>query len=189
MARQISEIQSLSLYHFIGAPLLALVQGQAQAAQATAEFIERVGLARAEGSDENAPARVRTVAVGYTKNGPDGETSNYRMEIPLLSLVPIPALEVKHADFEFSVKITDMVQSEIQTTLAEPQGEPTGWLSPTRVEFRAAMGKTVSKESQTQTLDLQMKVTMRVEQADVTTGMAHLFRLFDEAVRRQEEVP
>ena len=43
MARQISELQSLPFHQIIGAPLLALVQGQAQAAQATAEFIDRIG--------------------------------------------------------------------------------------------------------------------------------------------------
>lgn len=180
MARQISEIQSLPFYQIIGAPLMAIVQGQTQAAQATAEFIERVGFEPVAGTP--GMGNLRMVVFTYQKPGADGIPITFRAEVPILSLVPIPAIQVKSANFEFNVKITDVQVSETKTAVATPNAEAGDWLSSGRTEFRATMGKMVSSESQQQTLDLQMKVTIRVEQADITSGMAHLFRIFDQTI-------
>ena len=45
-----SEINDVPLYQVIGAPLLALVQAEAQSAQATARYIQEIGF---ENSTEN----------------------------------------------------------------------------------------------------------------------------------------
>jgi hypothetical protein len=179
MARQISEIQSLPFYQIIGAPLLAVVQGQTQAAQATAEFIERVGFEPVEGKE--GMGNMRMVVFSYQKPGPDGVPQTYRAEVPLLSLIPIPAIQVKSADFEFNLKITDVQNSDTKTTLSTPDAQAGDWLSTGRTEFRATMGK-MSSDSEQQSVDLQMKVVIKAEQADITTGLAHMFRIFDQTI-------
>jgi hypothetical protein len=182
MARQISEIQSLPFYQIIGAPLLALVQGQAQAAQTTAEFIERVGfMPPGTPGPGNDIGGLRMVAFQYQKPGPDGTQQTFRAEVPLLSLVPIPAIEVKSAEFDFTVKITDVFSVDTATALSSPDADANDWLSQGRVEFRGAMGRMQTSSSDSQTLDLQMKVNIKVGPPDTTSGMAHLFRLFDQA--------
>lgn len=180
MARQISEIQSLPFYQIIGAPLMAVVQGQTQAAQATAEFIERVGFE--PGENKEGIGSLRMVVFTYQKPGPDGTSLTYKAEVPILSLVPIPSIQVKRADFEFNVKITDVQVSDTKIAMASQAAESGDWLSNGRTEFRATMGKMMSSASEQQTLDLQMKVTIRAEQADITAGMAHLFRIFDQSI-------
>jgi hypothetical protein len=182
MARQISEIQSLPFYQIIGSPLLALVQGQAQASQTTVEFIERVGfLPRDESDGDDELGRLRMVAFQYQKPGPDGITQTYKVELPLLSLVPIPAMEVKSAEFDFSVKITDVQATETRTILSSSTVEG-DWLSSGRTEFRATMGSVQSQTDGLQTLDLQMKVNIKVGPPDITSGLAHLYRMFDQAI-------
>lgn len=183
MARQISEIQSLPFYQIIGGPLLALVQGQAQASQTTVEFIERVGfLPRDEADASDQLGRLRMVAFQYQKPGPDGSMQTFQVELPLLSLVPIPAMEVKSAEFDFSVKITDVQATETRTTLSSTDAETGDWLSKGRTEFRGTMGSGQSQTAGMQTLDLQMKVNIKVGPPDTTSGLAHLYRMFDQAI-------
>jgi hypothetical protein len=182
MARQISEIQSLPFYQIIGGPLLALVQGQAQASQTTVEFIERVGfLPPDETSNGNEMGRLRMVTFQYQKPGPDGAAQTFKVELPLLSLVPIPAMEVKSAEFDFSVKITDVQATETRTMLSSSTVEG-DWLSSGRTEFRGTMGSVQSQTDGVQTLDLQMKVNIKVGPPDTTSGLAHLYRMFDQAI-------
>ena len=187
MARQISEMQSLPFHQIIGAPLLAIVQGQAQASQATAEFIERIGFkTKTAGDSETAKeddlGDLRMVTFSYQKPDVDGNLATFKVEIPLLSLVPIPAIQIRDADFEFNVKITDIQTSESKTSLSSPEAEAGDWLSKGRVEFRAAMGKMEIAAAEQRTVDLQMKVKLRVEQADITAGLSFLFRLMDQSI-------
>ena len=187
MARQISEMQSLPFHQIIGAPLLAIVQGQAQASQATAEFIERIGFKTKTGGDsetarEDDLGDLRMVTFSYQKPDADGNPVLFKVEIPLLSLVPIPAIQIRDADLEFNVKITDIQTSQSKTSLRSPEAEAGDWLSKGRVEFRAAMGKMEIATAEQRTVDLQMKVKLRVEQADITAGLSFLFRLMDQSI-------
>ncbi len=181
MARQISEIQSLPFHQIIGAPLLAIVQGQAQASQATAEFIDRVGF-KPKSANEDDLGDLRMVTFSYQKRDAEGNLDTYKIEIPLLSLVPIPAIQIRDADLEFNVKITDILTSDTKTSLSAPDAEAGDWLSKGRVEFRAAMGKMEIATAERRTIDLQMKVKLRVEQADIPAGLSFLFRLMDQSI-------
>jgi hypothetical protein len=183
MARQISEIQSLPFYQIIGAPLLALVQGQAQAAQTTAEFIERVGFVPpGEPTDGNTLGSLRMVSFQYNKPGPDGTIQTFKVELPLLSLVPIPAMEVKSAEFDFAIKITDVQSMETTSSLTAPDAAAGDWLSSGRTELRGSMGRMQANAAGEQTMDLQMNVNIKVGPPDTTAGLAHFFRLLDSAV-------
>ncbi|MDH4240403.1 MAG: DUF2589 domain-containing protein [Phycisphaerae bacterium] len=182
MARQISEFQSLPLHQILGSPLLAMVQGQAQAAQATAEFIERIGFKRSATDTGDQLGELRMVTFTYQKPDEAGGMQTYKIEIPLLSLVPIPGIQIKEGELEFNIKVTDIQTSTTTTALSSPDAEAGDWLSQGRIEFRAAMGKLESTSSERQSTELQMKVRMTVEQADIPAGMSHLFRLMDQSI-------
>ena len=47
MAVRPTDPEALHLYQLIGAPLLAVIQGEAQAAQVSADFISRIGFEKA----------------------------------------------------------------------------------------------------------------------------------------------
>lgn len=213
MARKISEIQSLPFYQIIGAPLLALVQGQAQAAQATAEFIEQVGFGKprqetgsdvestTSGSGDEAGSTVesqsndsndseesselgklRMARFTYRKPGDMGELVEYQAEVPILSLVPIPSIEIKEADLEFFIKVTDIQTETIKTAVSGQDTELAEWLAQGRVGFRAAMGKMETTTAGERRTDLQMRVHMKVGQSDIPVGMEHLFRFMDQSI-------
>lgn len=194
MARQISELQSLPFHQIIGAPLLALVQGQAQAAQATAEFIDRIGFVKSEDTNTESPENedalgdLRMITFNFQRADADGVLQTHKMEIPLLSIVPIPAIEIKNADLEFNIKVTDIQTEEISTSLSSRDAEADDWLSTGRVQFRAAMGRMETSVSEQRSVDLQMKVKINVQQADIAPGMAHLYRLMDQSFKSSIEI-
>lgn len=192
MAHQITELKSLLLHQIVGAPLLAIVQAQTQAAQATAEFIEQVGFnnedtpAEKKGTSktDNSFGKLRMITFSYQKPDIDGEPQTYTMEVPILSLVPIPAIQIKEAELDYKIKVTDVFTYESKTSVAPTSSSDDEWLSKNRTELRATMGQmeSVIDVNGRSRLDYQMHIKMNVEQADVTAGLASIFRVLDQSI-------
>ncbi len=180
MASKISEAKSLPFHQLIGAPLIALIQGQTQAAQATAEFIERIGMQQTEGGS----SVLRTLSFGYSKPDETGEMRNYKLQIPLLALVPIPALQIKDSQIDFAVKINDMQMSSVQTPLSTDDDDPGGWLAKDQLQFRTSFAEKSSSQTNS---NVQMNMKISIEQAQTPVGVSELLRLFERAVTDQED--
>jgi len=89
-----SDITDVPLYQIIGAPLLALVQGETQAAQATARFIQEIGFETSP--DEPLQfGRLKTLTFRYSKISVGGTITELEVEIPVLS-THIPHPQVSH---------------------------------------------------------------------------------------------
>ncbi len=205
---------SMQFYEMIGAPLLAFVQAEFQAAQATAEFIERIGF---EEEDANAETpgradklgRLKMATFRQTRRRPDGGVEEWDVSIPKLSLAPIPMMQVKEADLDFSLKITDIEsrvvsrttlahtpktvdfgsESETKRRLAPPPNKD--FLSTNRVEFKTAMASMSQRgeDGLRRASEMQMKVKMKIVPADIPTGIKHLLQLMDEAVEMNPVKP
>lgn len=178
---KVSKLTSVPLGNLIGAPLLAIVQGQTQAAQATAEFIERIGF-----DDTDAPpgqlGKLRTVTFSYQKNVENNEVQTFKVEIPLLSMVTVPGIQVSNASLEYSIKVAD-IQSTKTTTALSSEATGSSWLAPKRVEFNSTIGSLENTRSSVQT-SLQMKIKMQVEQAPVPGGLSFLYNLMEQSVQQ-----
>lgn len=182
MAERIVGNRSFSLYQLIGAPLMAMVQGQAQAAQATAEFIERIGFV----ADGNSTRRLRMIAFHYTRRGPDGKPRPWRLEVPLLSLVPIPAIQIREGHIEFAVRISDVGTSPSQMSLSEPSQGERNWLGPGRADLRG-MVATLPRNGREGRKNVQMLVRMKIEQAAPAPGIIEIGRAFKRAMEERED--
>ncbi|WP_436515330.1 DUF2589 domain-containing protein [Ekhidna sp. To15] len=185
MARQLSELQSLPFHQIIGAPILAIVEGQAQSAQATAEFIERVGFKQKEDGEEEEIGDLRMVTFTYQKPDIDGEQKTYKLELPLLSIVPIPSIEVKEAEMEFNIKVADVQTFDVQSKFGDAEAETADWYSKKKVEFRASMGSMTASEGRK--TDIQMNVKMKLEQGELPIGVQQLFRVMEQTINSEEQ--
>jgi hypothetical protein len=209
------EQAALSLYQLLGAPLFALIQAETYAANATADFIERVGFeppVRRE-SDPASQAdmgKLRTLSFKQERRTADGQGATYQVEVPLLSILPIPALQIKEAELEFFVKIVDMVTHDqpkrlyetVQPGEEEGKGpslqaaqaggeeeEPPAWsqrvpvLSP-HLDMKAMLGRgqPSAARSPDSAFDMQVHVKIKVAQADTPAGLARLFNLMEQSV-------
>ena len=89
-----SALQALPFGTIIGGPLQACVEAQTNAAQATWKFIREVGLTEGEDGEKKATY----VSFLYRKNGRDAT-----LNVPLLTIVPIPYLAIRDIDIAFDI--------------------------------------------------------------------------------------
>jgi hypothetical protein len=193
----------MHLYELLGAPLVAVIQAEAQAAQTSAEFIRRIGFdsvalpTPAEtGADPSMLqeggqlGQLRMASFVHPISGVDGKVRNHQTQIPVLSLFPLPLLQVKYGEFDFAVRII-----EHSTAQAESGGDPQGgqappgigddaassdFLSSHRVGMKAAVARQTSSEERR--TEMQMKIKIRMEQADLPSGITKLLNLMDRSV-------
>lgn len=195
-----AEQTALSFYQLIGAPLYALVEAETYAAEATAQFIERVGFQRPAGEEAERPpedfGELRKVTFYQERRGPDAEPATYKVEVPLLSILPIPALQIKDAELEFAVKVIETISSEGagprpqagggSAAEERPEEGPSAKLIPTppRIDLKAQMGRSrpLGPGVQKSQLDMQVYIKIRVEQADVPAGLSRLFNLMEGSI-------
>ena len=191
-----NEISALSLYQLIGAPLQALIDAESQAAMATAHFIEAVGFepgarppkasaeAWAESDTEGGAelGQLRVARFHQHVRGPDDTLETRVVEIPMLSLVPIPALQIRDATLEYVVKIIDTQMYQAETGgLSRIAGPRNADLPERQVDFKAAFARDTSTSGR-RSLDMQIKMKVNVEQADIPAGLARLINLMDQSV-------
>lgn len=88
-------LENLSFKDLIGKPMTAAIEAQAEAAKSTLDFIRQMCVTSADGSQQ-----VAVVSFEFFKNG-----KKARINLPLISLVNIPSLEIKSMNYKFSAKI------------------------------------------------------------------------------------
>lgn len=176
-----------NLYEMIGAPMVAMIQGETLAAQATAEFIETVGFVASSNPQADEFGKLRMVTFSYQKQDINGQAEIVEMQLPVLSLIPIPLLHIAEAEIEFGVKITDVVQinSKSQFKSAQNNNYP---LNVGLSNIQGAITTPLKFETQTNT-DVQMNVKVKVAQADIPEGLKQLFRIFDVSMQASTPTP
>lgn len=193
MADNVKDLKSLPLYDIIGAPISAMVQAEAQSAQTTLEFIEKLGFEKQypTGGEEDGAVSVgdlRMVEFGYTKPDADGNLAEFVARIPLLALLPIPGIRIKLATLAFAAKISDVIN--VSTEASQPgDGEETPpWLQGSDIEFRGGLVSSTSTEQTTQS-SFDMNIKIELEQTPVTPGIAKLISLLDLAISDIQKEP
>ncbi|HNY31218.1 MAG TPA: DUF2589 domain-containing protein [Fibrobacteria bacterium] len=95
---------ALPMEQIIGGPLQAIVKAQSLAANTTAEFITTVGLETVSGV-----TKARTVGFSFDRKkiGETGTetTETVNLNVPLLTIIPIPFIRVEEATIDFSCTV------------------------------------------------------------------------------------
>lgn len=91
-------LQALPFGAIIGAPLKACIEAQAMAAMTSWRFIQEVGL---QTNSETGDKEVMNVSFLFTQKG---ETA--QINVPLLTVVPIPYIAVQQIDISFKANIS-----------------------------------------------------------------------------------
>lgn len=178
-------MRSLPLLQLIGSPIVALIKAEAMAARASAEFIESVGFVKQlEDLEKNTYGRLRTVTFSYTKQDVNGGEVREEIELPLLSLLPIPLLQIKDAQLSFNLKVVETI-TEGFTQRASVSGFDSR-LTEAPVSLMAVY-KPVSNTADSTKSEADMKVSVNLAQSDIPAGLQRLFQIMDNAgVSRQE---
>lgn len=187
-------IRSLELFELLGSTMVAVVEADAQAARSTLEFIEAVGFVPPVEDDADAGSAIaagdlRMARFRYFKRDENDEVAEFEAEVPVLSLVPVPALQVDKATFSLAVKIDDVVKTETAPApsaatpaLAQPGSRLLARLGSTKAQLLARPAASSSTKSQETRSTHHLEVEVTLTQADITVGMEKVFQLMDNAI-------
>lgn len=184
----------LDLGEIFAAPLVAVIKADVLASREFTGFISSFGFESDanSGSEGTHLGALKTVTFSYKRPGPGGVLEDAVVEIPLLSLVPLPLLQVTDAEFNFNVHVLESdsgalgeppplvnppQELRVQNESAKPQApQVRAMLAP------APAPATADRSSGQRSLDANMTVKLAMKQADVPAGISALLQLMSEAV-------
>ena len=172
---------ALSLSQLIGAPIQALIEAEAQAAIATAQFIRNVGFTPDPDRPLNELGELQMARFSRTRRNAQGEEEIYQVEIPLITMLPIPALQIRDAELEYTVKVLDTEVTSRDSRDAV-QSNTLGLKDPPAT-LRATLAR--DGRSNRRSLDMLLKMKVNIEQSDMPTGLAKLLNLTAETTNQR----
>lgn len=171
--------QVMELKDLISGPLAATIDADSIATRRYLSYLMELAFESYD-KETGKVGELRMLEFNYQSHDVDG-THQQQVKIPLLTLVPLPLLQVKEADFDFDIKIVDALSADTDATFslkngATPQEKTTEGVK-LRVSMASAIVEGSRKSSSQQSLTTNMKVKVRMEQADMPGGLANLLRL------------
>ncbi|MCD8045036.1 MAG: DUF2589 domain-containing protein [Tannerellaceae bacterium] len=175
--------QVMELKELIAAPLTATVDADYIATRRYLDYLYEIAFESYDPYTGEAGA-VRLFT--FTFSSPDVPGKLQQVSIPLLTLVPLPLLQVKEADFDFSIQIVDNVKEERKASFSFKDTHSSGsgageQETEAPLKLRVSMAPALSggsdKSNYHKSLSANMHVKVRMQQADIPGGLANLLRM------------
>lgn len=148
---------ALEFSRMISTPLLAVMEAQAQAAQATMDFVYQVGMENDK--LKMVPFRIPSESAG----GPAAATE---VLVPKLSLLSVPNLRIEEAAVDFWAKVIGPAPPREDDLAAAPQAPPRLQLS--FAHQRRTLGQPVTGTAFT------MRINLKIVQDELPSGIEQL---------------
>lgn len=183
-APQITYSQIFSLTELISAPLIATVQADFFAAERFVAYLREYGFEPQKGAPFQDFGKLRMVVFQYrTPNG------WVEMQVPILSLIPLPLLQVSDADFHYNIRILGMAALSSEAEARDPgvraqAGIPAsvGANPENLYASMAPLRRQTEQDGETPTLVANMDINIRMRQADLPGGIATMLNVMQSAV-------
>lgn len=178
--KQVSS-QVMELQQLIAGPLIATIEADSLSSQRYLDYLMKIAF---ESYDPvtGRTGKIRMLTFNYRSQDVNGSREQ-SVSIPVLSLVPLPLLQVQEADFDFDIKILDaMTQTaeekfslEDGKSVEEPLSDGGGFKL--RASLAPKQGEGNSATNVQQSLSANMKVKVKMRQADMPAGLSNLLHL------------
>lgn len=175
-----SNSQVMELQQLIAGPLVSTIEADALSSRRYYDMLQLIAFEdRNEG--DTTVKQLRMLKFSYLETNAGGNRSKV-VSIPLVTLLPLPLLQIQEADFNFDINILDAVSSSSDDSFDYGKGRIDKG-SPAASPFRlraslASKGGTGSySEKSEQQLSANMKVHVKMRQADMPAGLSNLLRL------------
>ncbi|HRK05034.1 MAG TPA: DUF2589 domain-containing protein [Chlorobiota bacterium] len=203
-----STLRSLPFGQVIGSPMIAAIRAQALAAQATVDFIKNVGFAPPSSPGPGTPTDgsdfgdTRYVVFKYTrlKTGTGsgagvsppsgGDTDKIELQVPILTIVPIPYIRIDEMTIDFTANITEQHESTASSSssVATDTSLEIGYsafFSPVKVGFNAKVSTRHNSNQTTSTrnrVEYTMDIHVRAVQDEMPAGLGRVLGILEEAI-------
>ena len=178
-----SDFQALPLEMLVATPLVATVKAQAAAAMATLEFIR--GLTNPVAAAGGNPSDIRTpqtvvfdLQYQETEGQPPKTTDKHvRLDVPLLSIVPVPHLRIDSMTSHFKYEISQVVADKEAINKGGDLSVGVTWLPFVQATLKGTLASQSSTESTTNRSGV-LEITIHASEAPIPEGLARLLSLF-----------
>ena len=175
-----SNSQVMELQQLIAGPLVSTIEADTLSSRRYLEMLQLIAFEDVTEGDRNI-RRLRTLKFAYQETNVNGYR-NKVVSIPLVTLLPLPLLQIKEADFDFDINILDAVSSGTVESFDYGEGK-IEQNNENRRPFRlraslapkSGLGSYSDKSEQQ--LSANMKVHVKMRQADMPAGLSNLLRL------------
>lgn len=154
--------------------MAAIVQAEAIAARATADFIKEVGFTKPSDASDLQYGNVRNITFNYSREVDGKEDVTTSIEVPLLTIVPIPMLKIAEAEIEFDLVLS---QPDTKDNTSNLKKSKLAAATP----LRAIFGKKpqVGKPQTISNTEANMNVKIKLEQSEPTVGVIQLLNILE----------
>lgn len=150
-------------------PLKAVIDANTQASLAVIKIIREYGFENDKSSENYGQLKMATFSYKYA--GKTGQMQTMSISIPFITLIPLPLLEVKHAEIDFALKVLGQV--DVAVDKEEPQK--------TSQNLLAVFQPDRSNDPMNLSLGANMNVNIKVGQSDLPGGIIQMLNLGQEA--------
>lgn len=172
--------QVMELQQLIAGPLIATIEADSLSAQKYLDYLMRIAF-ESYNPVTGETGALRMLTFSYMEQDVN-RSRKQTVHIPILTLVPLPLLQIQEADFDFDIKILDALSqtSEEKFSLEEGKGvrapqEDNGLKL--RVSLAPKQGEGSATNNVQQSLSANMKVKVKMRQADMPAGLSNLLHL------------
>ncbi len=178
----------------------AAIEAQALAAQSTVEFIQKVGFKSSDfeppdllfddpSTDADA-GTLRNVTFSYKKKDETGAEQDFKLTVPLLSIVPIPYLRIDEMTIDFSAKLTDSIQRNTSSSFnltSTVSGKFSSFWSPIKLSFRtSATYNTKTAKAASSKREYRMDIHVRAVQDEMPAGLSKVLDILEDAIKDEK---
>lgn len=175
-----SNSQVMELQQLIAGPLVSTIEADALSSRRYYDMLQLIAFEDTDKGDATVK-RLRMLKFSYLETNVGGNRTKV-VSIPLVTLLPLPLLQIQEADFDFDINILDAVSSCSDDSFDYVKGRidrSSPAVSPFRLRASlASKGGSGSYSGKSeQQLSANMKVHVKMRQADVPAGLSNLLRL------------
>lgn len=170
--------QIMELKDLIAGPLVATIDADSISAQRYLEYLFKIAFESYDSQTGKAGA-LRILSFNYRSSDLSGSRTQ-TVSIPVLTLVPLPLLQVQEADFDFDIQILDASSKQNTSSFSfesgseETANDRADKDTRLRVALAASAGRTEKDHERRSNLNANMKVHIKMRQADVPGGVSCL---------------
>ena len=171
--------QVMELQQLIAGPLIATIEADALSSRSYLDYLMKIAF------DSYDPATGKTgkiwmLTFNYTNQDVNGNKQQ-SVSIPLLTLVPLPLLQIQEADFDFDIKILDALTETTEEHFSTEEGKSVSEDNNGGFKLRASLAPKQSDGTNSgniqQSLSANMKIRVKMRQADMPAGLSNLLHL------------